>query len=120
MLGRVTATMRFVVMGTSPFGALAGGALGTWLGLRNALWVVLSILTLAGTPLLNRTFTYQRDLPTTPAQPEASNSDTPPTQPESLHSQSNTPRQYKPPGKTPHAERYYSLPREQESSANSS
>jgi len=51
MLGRVTATMRFVIMGTSPFGALAGGALGTWLSPRSALWVVLSILAVSGTPV---------------------------------------------------------------------
>ena len=69
MLGRVTATMRFVTMGTSPFGALAGGALGTWLGPRNALWVVLSILAVSGTPLLSRDFTRHRDLPAGPAVP---------------------------------------------------
>jgi hypothetical protein len=63
MLGRVTATMRFVTMGTSPFGALAGGALGTWLGPRDALWVVLSILAISGTPLLGPGFTRHRDLP---------------------------------------------------------
>lgn len=63
MLGRVTATMRFVIMGTSPFGALAGGALGTWLGPRDALWVVLSILAVSGTPLLSRHFTRHRELP---------------------------------------------------------
>ncbi len=62
MLGRVTATMRFVIMGTSPFGALAGGALGTWLGPRDALWVVLSVLAVSGTPLLSRHF-IRRDLP---------------------------------------------------------
>jgi hypothetical protein len=67
MLGRVTATRRFVVMGTSPFGALAGGALGTWLGPRTALWVVLSILAVSGTPLLGPGFTRHRDLPGTPA-----------------------------------------------------
>lgn len=66
MLGRVTATMRFVTMGTSPFGALAGGALGTWLGPRDALWVVLSILAVSGTPLLSRDFTRHRDLPAVP------------------------------------------------------
>lgn len=67
MLGRVTATMRFVIMGTSPFGALAGGALGTWLGPRNALWVVLSILAVSGTPLLSTGFIRHRDLPSAPA-----------------------------------------------------
>jgi hypothetical protein len=63
MLGRVTATMRFVIMGTSPLGALAGGALGTWLGPRHALWVVLSILAVSGAPLLSHHFTRHRDLP---------------------------------------------------------
>jgi MFS family permease len=63
MLGRVTATMRLVTMGTSPFGALAGGALGTWLGPRNALWFVLSVLAVSGTPLLSRAFVGERDLP---------------------------------------------------------
>jgi hypothetical protein len=67
MLGRVTATMRFVIMGTSPFGALAGGALGTWLGPRNALWVVLSILAVSGTLLLTPAFIGRRDLPAAPA-----------------------------------------------------
>lgn len=67
MLGRVTATMRFVTMGTSPFGALAGGALGTWLGPRDALWIVLSILAISGTPLLGPGFTRHRDLPAAPA-----------------------------------------------------
>jgi hypothetical protein len=66
MLGRVTATMRFVIMGTSPFGALAGGALGAWLGPRDALWVVLSILAVSGMPLLGREFTHHRDLPAAP------------------------------------------------------
>lgn len=66
ILGRVTATMRFVTMGTSPFGALAGGALGTWLGPRNALWVVLSILAASVTLLLGRSFTRHRDLPAAP------------------------------------------------------
>jgi hypothetical protein len=74
MLGRVTATMRFVTMGTSPFGAMAGGALGTWLGARNALWVVLSILAVSGVPLLGRDFTRHRDLPAAPAAPAPASS----------------------------------------------
>ena len=39
MLGRMTATMRFIVWGTIPIGALAGGALGTWIGLQPAILV---------------------------------------------------------------------------------
>ncbi|MCL6537559.1 MAG: MFS transporter [Acidothermus sp.] len=39
LLGRMNATMRFVVWGTLPLGGLLGGLLGQTLGLRAALWV---------------------------------------------------------------------------------
>ncbi|MCX4985877.1 MFS transporter [Streptomyces sp. NBC_00572] len=39
LLGRVTATVRFVVWGTMPLGALVGGLLGEHFGARTALWV---------------------------------------------------------------------------------
>jgi MFS family permease len=39
MQGRMNATMRFVVWGTLPIGALAGGALGGTIGLRPTLWI---------------------------------------------------------------------------------
>ncbi|MEU9856363.1 MFS transporter [Streptomyces sp. NPDC047974] len=38
LLGRVTATVRFVVWGVMPLGALAGGLLGEYTGVRTALW----------------------------------------------------------------------------------
>jgi MFS family permease len=63
MCGRVTATMRFLIFGTSPIGALLGGSLGTWLGVRNALWVLLGAVALSGTLLLTRALTSRRDLP---------------------------------------------------------
>jgi MFS family permease len=37
--GRMNAAMRWIIWGTIPLGALAGGALATWYGLRTALWV---------------------------------------------------------------------------------
>jgi MFS family permease len=37
--GRMNAVIRFMVWGTMPLGALLGGALGTWIGLRPAIWV---------------------------------------------------------------------------------
>ena len=37
--GRMNATMRFMVWGTMPIGALVGGALGSAIGLRPTLWV---------------------------------------------------------------------------------
>jgi MFS family permease len=39
MLGRMNATMRFIVWGTIPIGALIGGALGGVIGLQNTIWV---------------------------------------------------------------------------------
>jgi MFS family permease len=39
MQGRMNAVIRFLVWGTMPLGALLGGALGTWFGLRPAIWV---------------------------------------------------------------------------------
>jgi predicted MFS family arabinose efflux permease len=41
LLGRVVATMRFVLFGTMPLGALLGGALATVVGLRAAVWLLL-------------------------------------------------------------------------------
>ena len=35
--GRMNSVMRFIVWGTIPLGSLAGGALGTWVGLRETL-----------------------------------------------------------------------------------
>ncbi|HVH14873.1 MAG TPA: MFS transporter [Candidatus Angelobacter sp.] len=39
--GRMNATMRFLVWGTIPLGALAGGLLGTFLGLRTAVGIMI-------------------------------------------------------------------------------
>jgi len=39
LLGRVSACSGFITQGVKPLGALAGGVLGTTLGLREALWV---------------------------------------------------------------------------------
>jgi MFS family permease len=39
LLGRMNASMRFVVSGVMPIGALIGGAIGSTLGLRAALWI---------------------------------------------------------------------------------
>jgi MFS family permease len=67
LLGRVTATMRFLLVGTNPVGALMAGGLGTWLGVRPALWITLGIAVLAGALLLSGVFRGQRDLPAGPA-----------------------------------------------------
>jgi MFS family permease len=67
MIGRVTATMRFLSLGTAPVGAFVGGVLATWLHPRNALWVMMVILAACGTLLLTPAFTRRRDLPAAPS-----------------------------------------------------
>jgi predicted MFS family arabinose efflux permease len=64
LLGRMNASVRFVVWGTIPLGGLLGGALGEGLGLRGAMWVavageVASVLWVVCSPLR-----HMRDLPT--------------------------------------------------------
>lgn len=51
MLGRVNATMRVLVLGLFPIGALVGGLLGELIGLRATLWLALSITCIAPTPV---------------------------------------------------------------------
>ena len=68
LLGRVTASMRFVLFGTIPVGALLGGALGTLLGVRPALWVLLAAGSGVGSILLVGPIRRHRDLPTGPRQ----------------------------------------------------
>jgi predicted MFS family arabinose efflux permease len=64
LLGRMNASIRWVVWGSTPLGALLGGALGAWIGIVPTLWVsligsVLGMLWVLFSPL--RTM---RDLPT--------------------------------------------------------
>lgn len=71
MLGRVTATMRFLILGLFPLGAILGGALGELIGLRGTLWVSGGIIVLAPIPLvlaLRHTRTVE-DLPSWHAEP---------------------------------------------------
>jgi MFS family permease len=71
MLGRVTASMRFLVYGAIPLGALLAGALGTALGVRNALWADLAVFAASGLFLLSRDIRTIRDLPHQPVTPSA-------------------------------------------------
>ena len=78
LLGRMNATMRFLVWGTIPLGGLAGGALGTVLGNRGALWVILSGQALSVLWLLASPLRTARDLPTGPAGRLPAREDQPP------------------------------------------
>jgi MFS family permease len=67
MLGRMNATMRLIVWGTIPIGALIGGILGSLAGLQVALWVAAFGASLAFLPVL---FSPVRQLREIPAQAE--------------------------------------------------
>jgi MFS family permease len=47
LLGRVNATMRILIMGSFPVGALLGGVFGEWLGIRPTLWIALTLAALS-------------------------------------------------------------------------
>jgi MFS family permease len=66
LLGRMNATMRFVVWGVLPIGALIGGVLGSVLGLRPTLWIGAAGEAVAGVWLLASPMRSMRDFPDTP------------------------------------------------------
>ena len=51
-LGRMNAAYRFIVSGTLPLGALLGGALGSWVGLRGGIVIAAGGMVLALVPIL--------------------------------------------------------------------
>ncbi|MFI6100494.1 MFS transporter [Lentzea sp. NPDC051213] len=65
MLGRMNASVRWVVWGTTPLGALAGGALGSWLGIVPTLWISLAGSVLGLLWVLFSPLRTMRDLPAT-------------------------------------------------------
>jgi MFS family permease len=67
LLGRMNATMRFVVWGVLPVGALIGGALGSVVGLRPTLWIGAAGQAVAGIWLLASPMRTMRDFPDAPA-----------------------------------------------------
>ncbi|MEO8888856.1 MAG: MFS transporter [Jatrophihabitantaceae bacterium] len=64
LLGRVVATMRFVLFGTVPLGALTGGALAGAFGPRTAAWILIAGNVLPVFVLLASPLRTMRDLPT--------------------------------------------------------
>jgi MFS family permease len=64
LLGRMNATMRFLVWGTQPIGALVGGVLGSAFGARSALLIAAGGACLSIGPLLLSPLRTTRDLPT--------------------------------------------------------
>jgi MFS family permease len=65
LLGRMNATIRFLVFGTMPVGGVLGGLLGEWLGVRTALLVVGIAQCAAFLPVFLSPLRTMRELPTT-------------------------------------------------------
>jgi MFS family permease len=63
LLGRMNASIRWIVWGTLPLGALLGGALGTWLGVRPTVWIGVLGDGLAGLFLFFSPLRGMRDVP---------------------------------------------------------
>lgn len=65
LLGRMNASVRWIVWGTLPLGALMGGALGTWIGIRPTLWIGVVGSALAGLFVFFSPLRTMRDVPST-------------------------------------------------------
>ncbi|HEY9306519.1 MAG TPA: MFS transporter [Microbacterium sp.] len=63
LLGRMNASIRFVVWGVMPIGALLAGALGTWIGTVPTLWIAACGELLAGLFVVIGPFWGMRELP---------------------------------------------------------
>jgi MFS family permease len=63
LLGRMNASVRFIVFGTMPVGGFLGGVVGTWLGLVPALWTAVAVSFLAAVPVVASPLWRMRQLP---------------------------------------------------------
>ncbi|MFJ2740748.1 MFS transporter [Streptomyces sp. NPDC087440] len=69
LLGRMNATLRFLMWGTLPLGAVVGGAVADGFGARAALWVCAAGFLLVPLPLLLSRLRGLRDLPEAQGEP---------------------------------------------------
>ncbi len=63
LLGRMNASVRFIVFGTMPLGGLLGGVLGEWLGVLPTLWIAAAGGVAGCLPVLLGPLLTTRDLP---------------------------------------------------------
>jgi MFS family permease len=70
LLGRMNATIRFMVWGTMPLGGLIGGVLGSWIGVWPTLWVAAIGLSLSFGWVFFSPLRTMRELPTRPGPDE--------------------------------------------------
>lgn len=66
LLGRMNASIRFVVWGIGPIGGLTGGALGEWIGVRGTVWLTLATQMMSVVPVLLSPLRTMRDIPREP------------------------------------------------------
>lgn len=78
LLGRMNATMRFLVWGTIPLGAFTSGVLGQWVGVRATIWIGAIGGCLTFLPAFLSPLRSMRELP---RQPESTVEDEPATVP---------------------------------------
>lgn len=69
LLGRMNASVRFVIWGTMPVGAFLGGVIGSQAGVVTALWVAAAGQAVAVLPVLLSPLARMRDLPGGEAEP---------------------------------------------------
>lgn len=72
LLGRMNASVRFIVWGTLPIGSLVSGWLGSTFGVLPTLWVSVAGAGLAALPVLASPLLRMRDLPGPPTAPSGS------------------------------------------------
>lgn len=70
LLGRMNASIRFVVWGVGPIGGLTGGALAEGIGIRGTVWVTLAAQTTSVLPILLSPLRTLRDIPREPSAPD--------------------------------------------------
>ena len=63
LLGRMNASIRFIVYGSQPIGALLGGVIGAQFGVLTALWVAVAGEAIAVLPVLLSPLLKMRHLP---------------------------------------------------------
>ncbi|MGY1620537.1 hypothetical protein ACI797_27670 [Geodermatophilus sp. SYSU D00691] len=63
LLGRMNASVRFIVFGTMPLGGLLGGVLGTSIGVLPTMWVVVAGHGLAALWVVTSPLLTMRELP---------------------------------------------------------
>ena len=77
--GRMNSVVRFMYWGTIAIGMFLGGVLGTWIGLRNTLWLAAVGPVLTFSPLLFSPLRHLKEMPSEPdAMPAAPGTAAPP------------------------------------------